>query len=301
MDSLKTLMDRKQYELVIAVTKSATDAQSLFYRISALLALGKPEEALDCIITNQKILSSNLKLLVKIHIEILCMLGKFDAAYAQLDYYKNLPYESQQTEETLAYYAKYIREEEKNSVRGHDISDEDVVKQLKSDKSTVVLTGLEAIRGKAVEPFMPYLEKILVDFPMQAIRSFALLLLVEKKYNKVVKFNHVNKVIEVNPSLLEPPFQDNQFGNIIRSIQSDFKDPTLSQNALNIYSTYLIYIYPDKCSINAKALMCALYGLASEFLKLDTKAFEEKCLKEGEKIEDVRKIMDELKSSLEEF
>lgn len=301
MDSLKSLMDKKQYDLVLQITETSKDAQSLFYRISALLALGKSEEALDCVTFNQKILTSNLRLLVKIHIEILCLLNKFDAARGQLDYYKNLPYESQETEEVLKYYEKYIREEEKNAIRGHHIDEEEVIKRLTSNNASVVLTGLEACRSKTIEIFLPYLEKILQDFPMQAIRSFALLLLVEKKVNKVVKFKHVNHLIEVNPSLLEPPFQDNQFTNIIRSIQSDFKDPSISQNALNIYSTYLIYIYPDKCKFNAKALLCALYGIASEYLHADGTAFEEKCLQEGENISDVRKIIGELKGSIETF
>ena len=47
MDSLKTLFDKKQYDLVLKITETSKDAQSLFYRISALLALGKSEEALD--------------------------------------------------------------------------------------------------------------------------------------------------------------------------------------------------------------------------------------------------------------
>lgn len=301
MDSLKSLMDKKQYDLVLQITETSKDAQSLFYRISALLALGKSEEALECVTFNQKILTSNLKLLVKIHIEILCLLNKFDAARGQLDYYKNLPYESQETEEVLKYYEKYIREEEKNAIRGHHIDEEEAVKRLTSNNASIVLTGLEACRSKTIDIFLPYLEKILMDFPMQAIRSFALLLLVEKKVNKVVKFKHVNLMIEVNPSLLEPPFQDNQFTSIIRSIQSDFKDPSISQNALNIYSTYLIYIYPDKCRLNTKALLCALYGIASEYLHADGTAFEEKCLQEGENISDVRKIIEELKGSIETF
>ena len=302
MDSLKTLMEKKQYDLVLAATENSTDSGSLFFRITALLATNKPNQALDCIVTNRKILEKgNLMILIKIHIEVLCLLNKYDAAYAQLDYYKNLPYENQQTEETLKHYERYIREQEKNAYRGRNIDEEEVVKRLKSNKSTVVLTGLEACRSKTVEVFLPYLEKILMDFPMQAIRSFALLLLVEKKLNKEVKFKHVNQVIEVNPSLLEPPFQDNQFANTIRSINSDFKDPSLSQNALNIYSTYLIYIYPDKCKFNQKALLCALYGIAGEYLQSDGLAFEEKCMQEGEKLEDVKKIIEQLKESIETF
>ena len=101
MDNLKTLMDKRQYELVIKLTKTATSPTDLFYRISALLASGKAEEALKCINDNQKVLETNLFILVKIHIEILCLLNRFDEAREKLKYYEELPYESQQVEEVL--------------------------------------------------------------------------------------------------------------------------------------------------------------------------------------------------------
>ncbi len=47
MDSLKSLMDKKQYDLVLKITETSKDAQSLFYRISALLALGKSKASSD--------------------------------------------------------------------------------------------------------------------------------------------------------------------------------------------------------------------------------------------------------------
>ena len=94
MDSLKSLMDRKEYDIVLRLTKKSTDPNELFYRVSAFLGAGKYQEALECIETNKLILQSDLLLLMKVHIEILCILGRFDEAYAALDYYKNLPYES---------------------------------------------------------------------------------------------------------------------------------------------------------------------------------------------------------------
>ena len=36
MDSLKTLMDKKQYDLVIKLTENSNDSIALFYRLSAL-------------------------------------------------------------------------------------------------------------------------------------------------------------------------------------------------------------------------------------------------------------------------
>ena len=78
MDSLKTLMDKKQYDLVIKLTENSNDSIALFYRLSALLAVGKSEDALNLIKIKRLILQKNLSLLIRFHIEILCLLGRFD-------------------------------------------------------------------------------------------------------------------------------------------------------------------------------------------------------------------------------
>ena len=69
MDSLKSLMDKKQYDLVIKLTENSTDSTYLFYRISAFLALGKPLESLSVIENNRDILEKDLYILLKIHID----------------------------------------------------------------------------------------------------------------------------------------------------------------------------------------------------------------------------------------
>ena len=96
MDSLKTLIDKKEYELVIKLTEGSKVPNDLFYRISAYIYLGKYEEALFVIQDHQQILESNLVSLSKAHINLLCALGRFDQAHATLDYYSNLPYQSQE-------------------------------------------------------------------------------------------------------------------------------------------------------------------------------------------------------------
>ena len=118
MDSLKSLMDRKEYELVIKLTEKTDDMNFLFYRISAFLALGKGEEALSTIKNNRKILQGDPSLLIKIHIEILCLLNKFEEAEKEIAYYQNMPYVSQEVEEMLRDLPKYIKEEEKKSFYG---------------------------------------------------------------------------------------------------------------------------------------------------------------------------------------
>ena len=49
MDSLKTLMDKKQYDLVLKLTENSQDSLALFYRLSAMLATGRSEDALKLI------------------------------------------------------------------------------------------------------------------------------------------------------------------------------------------------------------------------------------------------------------
>ncbi len=78
MDSLKTLLDQKKYDLVLKLTESSTATNDLFYRISAFIYLGKYEEALYVIQDNQKALESNLVSLINAHINLLCVLGRFD-------------------------------------------------------------------------------------------------------------------------------------------------------------------------------------------------------------------------------
>ena len=113
MDSLKTLMDQKNYDLVIKLTENSNDAISLFYRLSALLAVGKSEDALNLIKSKRLIMQKRLALLIKFHIEILCLLKRFDEAYDELKYYEELPYESQEVEEVIRSMPAYIRNEEK--------------------------------------------------------------------------------------------------------------------------------------------------------------------------------------------
>ena len=90
MDSLKTLMDKKQYDLVLKLTENATDSTHLFYRISALLALGKAEESLQVILDNRSELEKDLSILIKVHIEILCILGRFEEAYEEMERFRRV-------------------------------------------------------------------------------------------------------------------------------------------------------------------------------------------------------------------
>ena len=302
MDSLKSLMDRKEYELVIKLTKDSKDINYLFYRISAFLALGRGEDALVTIKQNRHILEADLSLLIKIHIEILCLLNNYDEAYEEVKYYENLPYVSQQVEELLREMPKFIRSEEKKSVSAKECSNDELRKMLASKDQNVVLPALDLVRTRDTNMFMPEIEHILLKFPKQSIRSFALLLLVQKHVNKDIGFNHIGEVISVNPSLLEPPFIGSEFNDFLRELQSELKNPTANENAVQILSSYIIYTYPIKLEVEYDVLIEALRAVTFDYLQSPEEVdLTNRCLEKGLKESEVRKLIQRIKDCLEDF
>ncbi len=304
MDSLKTLMDKKQYELVLKITENSQDSLSLFYRLSALLAVNRINDALSLIKEKRQYLISKPGILMKIHIEILCMMAKFDEACEELNYYKELPYENQQTEELLRYLPKYIREEELKFYKRREVGQEEIRKKLLSKNDTDVLTALDAIRGQDLQAFLLPILNILKTYPRQMIRSYALLLLVAKSYDKVVSFLSQGQLIEIKPSELKDPFVLPNIGDIeaiSQLFQNAFHNPSLAQNAINILSSYLIYIYPNSINYSADQLIVIFGFLAEDLLKTNDVDLDKMCalrnLNKQETLEEINKI----KALLEDF
>lgn len=302
MDNLKSLMDRKEYELVVQLTKDTQDVTYLFYRISALLALGRGEEALKTIKNNRKILENDLLLLMKVHIEILCLLGKFDEAHEEVEYYKNLPYVSQQVEELLKELPKLVREEEKKAFASKELSNLELKKRLKSQDQNTVLPAIDMVRDRDINFFLEDIQEIMVSFPKQVIRSFALLLLVQKQVDKELDFMHVDKLIKVNPSKLEPPFIGEEFNSFVRTMQNEIRNPSINQDAVQILSSYIIYMYPEKLSIPYPVLIEALRKISEEYLRIEGESsLEQRCQEKGIKLEEVEELIRRIKDVMEDF
>lgn len=267
MDNLASLFEKKEYELVIKLTRNSSNVDDLFYCLSAYLSLNKINDALLLIEEKKTILKTRLPMLMRTHVELLCLATKFDEAYNVIKEYENMPYFSQEAEETLKELPHIVREYERNLYRNHQFNEDDLIKALLSKEGNTVVGALDTLRDKELSPYLIYINKILVDFPKQSIRSFALLLLVQKKFDKVVKFNHMGKVIEVKPSELKAPFVDEEFSDLSAKLVEVYKDSSLSMNALQILSTYLIYIYPEEVDYSDSLLIEALKIVTSKYLK----------------------------------
>ena len=304
MDSLKTLMDKKSYDLVIKLTENTDDVISLYYRLSALIAVGQVHDALNLINTKREILKSKLALLIKFHIEILCLMGQFDEAFDELKKYEDLPYESQEVEELLRSLPNYIRQEEKRTFRMSTLNEDQIRERLLSKNDEEVLAALDVIKNQPLNNYLMNLLKIIRSHPRQIIRSFTLLLLVNQKYDKEVTFLHFDKLINVIPSSLEEPFNvpgHYSIEELANDFQSFYHDPSIANNALNILSSYLLYIYPNQITFSKEEIIIIFGYLAKKLLKSNIDDLEGLCAKRGLDYQKILSSMQEVEEDLNNF
>ena len=301
MDSFKSLMDKRQYDLVLKLTENSADPTYLFYRISAFLALGKAEESLKCLEDNRLLLQKDLSLLIKVHIETLCLLGMFDKAYEEMKYYQNLPYHSQVVEELLAKLPEYIRAEEKKAYSSHELADYQVSALARSEELNDAIIALDLIKNRDVNKFLDDLRWLMTNHPAQSIRSFALFVLVQKKVPGVFVFKHIDTNIEVEPTKLEPPFMGEWFNNIVRRISTELRDTSVCENCIQILSSYIMYIYPDKVDYSDDILIEALYQVASGYLNIKSDNLEHRCEERGISVDVTKELINQINQALENF
>lgn len=304
MDSLKTLMEKNQYDLVIKLTENATDPTSLFYRITSLVAVGQVDAALNVILSKREILKNRLSLLIKFHIETLCLKGDFDEAYNSLKYYENLPYESQEVEEILREMPKYIRNAEKESFKSHQVDEDELIKRLNSNNEDEVLGALDEIKSLPINSFLPEILKITRSYPRKTIRSFGLLLLLKAKYDQEVEFLHLDKIIKVNPSLLPEPFEVPGFkdvNQVSNALLKEYRDPTVTQNALQTLASYLLYIYPDRLNLSKNETIVVFGYIAKKLLQSDTSDLKAVCEQKGLDYSKIEQTINEINEVLNNF
>ena len=102
MDNLETLFNKKEYDLILDLTKDSKEPKELLMRISCFVIESKIDEALDEIEANQSLIEKDYQLrLMKTHFELLLSKRLYDEARLALKHYENLPYVSQEVEEFM--------------------------------------------------------------------------------------------------------------------------------------------------------------------------------------------------------
>ena len=243
MDSLKSLYDKKQYDLILKLTATSEEESDLFYRIAAFTGLGQFEDALFVIQDHQQVLEKDLATLIPIHIDLLCTMERFDQAYSVLDYYSNLPYQSQVVEEILRDIKNVIASEEKKT-KLYTISDDELAKYLSSENKEDVLYAIDLLKKRDIFSFLPDVVKVMTTNQNQILRSLMLILLVDKEVDRDLPFLAFDGPLTVNPKKAARPFTGDTFNTLVKRISKEFDDLTLSQNGIQILSNLALYIYP---------------------------------------------------------
>ena len=102
MESLKELIEKKEYQRVLELTKESKDAEALFCRVSAYLGLGRYQDARTLLVKERDALwAKNPILTMKATFETRFGLEEFDEAYQDEEDFANRPYISQEVEEVL--------------------------------------------------------------------------------------------------------------------------------------------------------------------------------------------------------
>lgn len=268
MDSFDSLMEKGQYNLIIKATENALDAPSLIYRIMAFTSLERFDDALMVIEDNKEVLEAeSLSILIMIHVDILLLKGDTLGAFNLAKYYAELPYHSQEVEEAIKDIPNRISEFHKKlrEDAGKNITDEQIVKLLRSDTYEDVLSGIDYLKDRKAKDYIAELENIMLNFKTQSIRTLALLTLVEQNYDDNVSFKSHRGIITINPSKVIPPFGQQNFNNICFEFEKE-KDVTLINLMENILSCLIINNYPDEISATDELTLSAIKIIALETL-----------------------------------
>jgi hypothetical protein len=226
MDSLKSLLDKKQYDLIISLTECSEDPEALVYRISAYLGKGDAKSALSLILNNREMLYSfNPFLTMKSNFEIRFILHQFDEAYDDLEYYRNRPYVSQAVEEYLRDLPTIIRTNERNQQLAKNYSEEDIEKIFKTSTDDYeVLSLLNYLQGSSISQYISYVKDILVGNRHPQVKTYALLLLISQRYPFEVTFSKNGNVYHLVPERLTPPYTGETFNSFVYFIKEQAAD-----------------------------------------------------------------------------
>ena len=85
------------------------------------------------------------------------------------------------------------------------------------------------------------------------------------------------------------------------ALQSEYHDPSIADNALNVISSYLLYNYPDKLNLSAEESLVIFGYVAKKMLKINIDDLESVCEKKGLDYSKVSKHVEEVEEDLTNF
>ena len=271
MDELKKLIEERQYEKALSLTENTQEPEALFYRLSALLALNRSQDAMDLLEKHRQVLFSfNPKATIRTNFELRFLRKEFDQAYKDAEIFASFPYVSQEVEEMLRGLNDDIRANEKLIHGSTKLDDEELEELLlKSDDSMKVLGALNALKGKDLSQYADLIAATLSRDALHAdVRTFALLLLVSSKDAAIRNFTLHGCQYSLQPCSLRPPFIGYPYEDIKTALEEEPIDPSVRGIALGLLDQTTLALYPRDLSNlgDPKTVAKAVSSLALSYL-----------------------------------
>lgn len=291
MDNLESLFNKKEYDLVLDLTKDSVDSKELLMRISCLVIQGKIDLALDEIEKNQSFIEKEYQLrLMKLHFELLLSKKLYDEARLALKHYQDLPYVSQEVEEFMGEMVDRIEEE--SHPKSHQKFELDEIydileKETDQGKISQVLFSLKNYNLNI------YIDSLKVFMKREDVnpnfRTYALILLVDEKFNEDVEFLSRSGVIKVNPTKIMAPFMSPSFNRTCQLItEKSNHDVSMIETALHLFNCYIIDTYPeDIYTSDVESLSSAFIYIAESYLNKVHSCKDENIVKLAEEIKQI--------------
>lgn len=288
MDNLDSLFNKKEYQLILDLTKDSKDPKELLMRVSCLVILGKTDEALDEIEKNQSLIETHYQLrLMKLHFELLLSKKLFDESRIALKHYENLPYVSQEVEEFMREMKDRI-EDESHPKSSQRFELDEIYDILEKDNDQAKISQvLFSLKNYNLNIYIESLKIFMLREDVNPnFRTYALILLLDEKFNQEIKFRTSDGIITVNPSKLEAPFMSLKFNEVCKGIVSKANNNvSLTETALHLFNCYIIDTYPsDIYHDGCDKLASAFIAIANEYLGQDTSSVDEELLEFAHKI-----------------
>ncbi len=307
MDNLTSLLNKKEYELVLELSKGNDDPEALYCRISALLNLGKAKEAMDLIEKKREILwnASPLKCL-KANFELRFILEEYDEAYADADYFTSLPYVSQEVEEVLRSLNKSIRYNERQSSLKKNYSDEDVGRILLEGKDQYeIISLLTSFNDAKAIYYSSKIVTMIKTTKSNIVKTYGLMLLIKAKYPNEIVFDKNGQTYHLMPSKELLPYEKKETKDLLDMIQREVKDPSLFNIAKNILNNFMFELFPENIlnedSLNTYCV--ALVNLSNSYLqsKVDINPLLEKYRLSQKEVDDAKNFISETLNKAEQI
>lgn len=285
-NDLKSLIEQREFAKVLELSEGSRDPETLFYRLSALLASAKSKEAMELLEKHRKeLFEYNPVATLRTNFELRALRKEYKQARQDLEYFNNLPYVSQEVEEILRALPEDIAAQEKFSLGGKKLGEDEIFDILEtSDDSFELLAALNALKGKDLSEYLDDIfgvigkEKVHDD-----VKTFALLLLVSAKDGKLRKFDLRGENYELTPALIAPPFSTQPYLEAKRILEEEFTDSAGSKIAVGLLDQCVLALYPRDIGAfgNARVLSEAFGSLALNYLGQDSKESQEAAKAKG--------------------